>query len=206
MFLIKKLQLALLLSASLCSFNAFADDYNDDNGLELNTENCVASKWKDADGNTVSIEDKFGAGSMAATHCLGKTKQVKVLYQVNNLCKNSACTAAYGLGNIQNHINDMTITHGMDDDNYEIAVVVHSGGWKLILNNDATSRHAATNPFQAAMEQAVANPRIHVMFCQNTAAKKGIKLENMIPGVGFTTAGVSAISDLQEEGYRYIQP
>ncbi|MDH5426275.1 MAG: DsrE family protein [Gammaproteobacteria bacterium] len=201
MFLTKKAQL-LLLSLSLCSFNALADD----NASDLNTENCVASKWKDANGNPISIDEKFGPGSMAATRCLANTKAVKSLYQINALCKDAACTAPYALGNIQNHINDLTITHGMDADDYEIAVVVHAGGWKLVLNNNSDTPHAATNPFQSAMEAAVANPRIKVMFCANTAAKKGIKLSQMIPGIKFSTAGVSAISDLQEEGYRYIQP
>lgn len=201
MLLTKKIQLLLLLSISAFSFNAFADK-----AFDLNTKNCVASKWTDANGNPISIEEKFGPGSMDVTRCLANTKKVKALFQINQMCKSSACTAAYALGNIQNYIKDLTITHGMSDDDYEIAVVVHSGGWKLILDNNSTTPHAASNPFQSAMEAAVANPRIKVSFCQNTAAKKGIKLNQMIPGVGFSTAGVTAIVDLQEEGYRYVQP
>lgn len=187
---------------SLTGMQAFAGH----NGLGLNTDNCVASKWTDASGNSISIEEKFGPGSMKVTHCLKNTEKVKILYQINTECKNSKCDAPYAIGNIQNHINDMVITHGMKSKDYEIAVVVHSSGWKLILDNNATEKHSATNPFQTAVEKLVANKRVKFMFCQNTAAKKGVVLANMIPGVGFTTAGVSAISDLQEEGYRYVQP
>jgi len=173
----------------------------------LNTENCVASKWKDDNGNPISIDEKFGPGSMDVTRCLAKTKRVKVVYQLNQECKNSSCTAPYAIGNIKNHINDYEITHGMDSDDYKIAVVVHSAAWKLILDNNATEKHTADNPFQAAVEDLINNyPQVKVMFCQNTAHGKGVVKANMIKGVGFVTAGVSAISDLQDKGYRYVQP
>lgn len=44
------------------------------------------------------------------------------------------------------------------------------------------------------------------MFCLNTANSKGVKKADMIDGIGFVTSGVTAIPDLQEEGYRYVQP
>lgn len=194
--------LIALLSLSFGALQAHAED----EGFSLNTENCVGSKWKDANGNPISIEEKFGTGSMAATHCLANTKRVKVLYQINTECKDAACSAAYAIGNIQNHINDMVITHGMTAEDYEIVVVVHSGGWKLTLDNNSAVKHAANNPFQGAVQALVANPRVKLMLCQNTAAKKGVKIANMIPGIGFVTAGVSAITDFQKSGYRYVQP
>ncbi|MGD8570826.1 MAG: DsrE family protein [Gammaproteobacteria bacterium] len=143
---------------------------------------------------------------MAVTRCLAKTKHVKVLYQINTECKNASCGAPYAIGNIMNHINDYEITHGMDADDYEIVVVVHSAGWKLVLDNNAIEKHSADNPFQTAMEDLVARPSVKVFFCQNTANSKGVVKANMIDGIGYVTAGVSAISDLQEMGYRYVQP
>lgn len=167
----------------------------------LHSENCVGSKWTDGAGNMITIDDKFGPGSQAVTRCLGQTKKAKVLYQINTYYKdpNAAVKEPYAIGNINNHIVDFETTHGMTSDNYEIVVIVHSAGWKFVLNN-------ATNEFQAKMTDLVSKPGVKVLFCQNTAHKKNIKLADMIPGIGFTTAGVSAISDLQEEGYRYIQP
>ena len=135
-----------------------------------------------------------------------KTKHVKVLYQINTGCKNSQCSAPYAVGNIINHINDFEITHGMDPGDYEIVVIVHNAGWKLVLDNNAAEKHGTDNPFQAAMEDLVAQPSVKVLFCQNTANSKGIVKANMIDGIGFVTAGVSALADLQDEGYRYVQP
>ena len=191
--------LSLFLSAS----SVFADDKEDN---FWNYDNCIDSKWKDADGNKLSFDDKFGAGTAAVTRCLAKTKRAKILYQINTLCKTSKCDAPYAIGNISNHIADMQITHGMDPDDYDIVVIVHSAGWKQVLNNNAVEKHAEDNPFQAAMENLVNTPSVKVLFCMNTANSKGITLPNMIEGIGFVTAGVSAISDLQTRGYKYIQP
>lgn len=191
----------LLMSFSV---QVFADD--DDKNSFWNTSHCKNSKWTDQNGNPISIEEKFGPGSMAVTRCLSDTKKVKVLYQINQECKNAACDAPYAVGNIINHINDFEITHDMDSDDYEIVVIVHSAGWKLILDNNAMEKHGADNPFQDAMEKLVARNSVKVLFCQNTANSKKVVFANMLDGVGFITAGVSAISDLQEEGYRYVQP
>ncbi len=182
--------------------NAYAESYN----LALNTENCVASKWTDSAGNSISIEEKFGPGTMALTRCLEKTRKVKALFQINQECKNAACDAPYAVGNINNQITDYVVTHGMDSGDYDVVVIVHSAGWKLILDNNATDKHTANNPFQAATEDLVTNPNVKVLFCQNTAASKNVVLANMINGIGFVTAGVSALTDLQNSGYKYIQP
>ena len=155
-------------------------------------------------GNPDSFDNRFGDGMRGSvsgvTRCLGTTKKVKILFQLNAECKNSACDAPYAVGNIKNAIKDYEMTHGMRADDYKIAVVVHSGGWKLVLND------AAKNKFKEDMEWLVSQPSVKVMFCLNTANSKGVKKADMIDGIGFVTSGVTAIPDLQEEGYRYVQP
>lgn len=194
--------LTVLILVGLCNFAAVAYSKDD----VLNSQNCVASRWTDAAGNPISIDQQFGDGSFAVTRCLANTHHVKVLYQINTECKNSVCDAPFAVGNIVNHIKDFETTHGMTSRDYEIVVIVHSAGWKLVLNNNALEKHSADNPFQAAMEDLVSRPGVKVYFCQNTAHSKKVKLANMIDGIGFVTSGVSAIADLQEEGYRYVQP
>ena len=174
---------------------------SDDSEDFLHSENCVGSRWTDAGGNTITIDDKFGPGAQAVTRCLGETRNAKVVYQINTLYKDASAAVKepYAIGNIGNHIKDFEMTHGMTSRNYEIVVVVHSAGWKMVLND-------SRNEFISKMEDLVNSPGVRVLFCQNTASKKGVKLADMIDGIGFTTSGVSAISDLQVEGYRYIQP
>ena len=194
------------IGLTLFAFSAFAAAH--DGGRDFNnSDNCqVGTVFTDAGGNPLSIDEKFGAGSKDVTRCLRNTKRPKVLYQINTECKNSKCDAPYAIGNIMNHIRDYEITHGMSSDDYEIVVIVHSAGWKLILDNNAMVKHSADNPFQAAMESLLMKPSVKVLFCQNTANSKSVVKANMLDKVGFVTAGVSAITDLQDSGYRYVQP
>jgi intracellular sulfur oxidation DsrE/DsrF family protein len=200
---VNKKSIALLGGVLLCfsSVNASAHDGHEGKGNDYyNSDNCVGTPFTQADGNPLSFDEKFGEGTSAVTRCLANTKKVKILFQMNTLCKNSACEAPYAIGNIKNAIKDYQMTHGMTPDDYEIAVVVHSAGWKLVINDDTT------NPFKADMEWLVSQPSVKVLFCLNTANSKGVTKADMIEGVGFVTSGVTAIPDFQDEGYHYVQP
>jgi len=156
--------------------------------------------------NGLTLDDEFGPGTAKITRCVKNTDKVKVVYQLNTMCKTAACVKPYALGNIENAIKDYEVTSGMvRGTNYEIVVVVHSGGWRTILDNSAAMPHAASNPFQAQMEAVLAKG-VKVYFCQNTARGKNVKTANVISGVKFVTAGVTSIADFQLEGYSYVQP
>ncbi|MFV2055357.1 MAG: DsrE family protein [Thiohalomonadales bacterium] len=153
----------------------------------------------------LSLDDEFGAGAAEATRCIKKRKKIKVVYQVNKQCKNAACTKPYAIGNMTNAINDYEITSGIARGDYEIVAVVHSGGFSLVLNNDAANPHAKSNPFQSKVEDLMAKG-VQIYFCQNTARSKGVVLDQMIPGIKFVTAGVTAIADFQSIDFSYVQP
>ncbi len=155
--------------------------------------------------NGMTLDDEFGAGTSDLTRCIKKRDRVKVVYQINTECKDSNCTKPYAIGNINNAIKDYEITHGMSKDEYEIVAIVHSGGWPLILDNTSANPHARTNSFQAQMEALIANG-VKVVFCQNTARSKDVVTDQLILGVEYVTAGVTAIADYQALGYSYVQP
>ena len=153
----------------------------------------------------LTLDDEFGEGAADVTRCVVNRQRVKVLYQINQECKNSACTAAYAIGNINNAIKDYTVTAGMSPNDFEIVAIVHSGGWPLILDNTAQIPSPTANKFQSDM-QGLLDQGVKVYFCQNTARSHDIKLAQMIPGVKFVTSGVTAITDFQKEGYKYVHP
>ncbi|WP_455209887.1 DsrE family protein [Kaarinaea lacus] len=185
----------------LSSVNALAHDGHEGNGKDYyNSTNCVGTPFNQADGNPLSFDEKFGEGTSDVTRCLANTKKVKTLFQINTLCKDATCGAPYAIGNIKNAIKDYELSHGMTADDYDIAVVVHSAGWKMVLN-DTTK-----NQFKEDMEWLVSQPGVKVLFCLNTANSKNVQKADMIDGIGFVTSGVTAIPDMQEEGYRYVQP
>ena len=138
---------------------------------------------------------------------------------------------AFALGNIKNMLDDYEITHGMrPGKDFEVVAVVHSGGGDLVLQDGYTFTDGVkgevtiSNPYQAEVE-ALLKRGVHFLFCQNTTRsfiKNGklpsyqdgegsatdaiIQGDGMIPGIEYTTAGVTAIADLQSLGYRYVQP
>ena len=120
---------------------------------------------------------------------------VRMVMQVNQYKQGDN---PYGFRNLGNIVKDFEMTHGID--NWRIAVVVHSGGGNLVLNNKDD------NPLLDKVTPWVSHPNVDVYFCLNTAAAKGWKTDQIIDGVKFVPAGLSAIMDLQYQGYKYVQP
>lgn len=153
-----------------------------------------------------TLDEEFGPGTAELTRCLNNTDDVKVVYQVNTMCKDALCSAPYALGNIKNAVKDYEITHGMvRGEDYQIVAIVHSGGTGLVLNNSAAMPNAINNPFQNAMEELI-GMGVKVYYCQNTARKKKVTTDQLISGISFVTSGVTAIADFQLKGYSYVQP
>jgi intracellular sulfur oxidation DsrE/DsrF family protein len=129
---------------------------------------------------------------------------------------------SYALGNINNMIKDYEITYGMKPGrDYEIAAVVHSGGGYLLLKDESYDGTGTLlygrNKFQGEVENLM-DRGVKFYFCQNTtrsfikngtlpaAGVQGGATAQLIEGVEYVTAGVTAISDFQSQGYRYVQP
>ena len=175
-----------------------------------------------------TLDDEFGPGTADLTKCIKKRHQVKMLVQINQFCTapatpESCATSPYALNNIKNIIDDYEITHGMvRGRDYEIVAVIHSGGGRMALKDTGARGDGTTvpgrNPFQGTVQDLM-DKGVKFYFCQNTTRSfikngtlptvdeaEGGATEQLIDGVEYVTAGVTAISDLQEQGYRYVQP
>jgi intracellular sulfur oxidation DsrE/DsrF family protein len=143
---------------------------------------------------------------------------------INNIA-NCANNRAYALGNLRNMLKDLKITNGIAPEDIDIRVVVHSGGGYVLLKDagfDGAGNYieSGRNKFQSQVEDLMAEG-VRFFFCQNTTrgfirngtlpgaaliGSTGGATAQLIDGVEYVTAGVTAISDLQEQGYRYVQP
>ena len=161
-----------------------------------------------------------------ASHPVGKNgKPTGDVSKVINNIANCALNRPYALGNLTNMLKDLKTTNGIAPEDIDIRVVVHSGGGYLMLNDagfDGAGNYIASgrNKFQTKVEELMADG-VRFFFCQNTTrgfirngtlpgpdliGGTGGATAQLIPGVEYVTAGVTAISDLQEQGYRYVQP
>ena len=176
-----------------------------------------------------TLDEEFGAGSSDLTSCLERRSNVNVVMQINNYCRdavsNADCseTRAYALGNIRNMIKDYEITHGMvAGKDYRIVAVVHSGGgWQMLRDEGYDGKGnwvTGRNKFQSQVEDLI-DQGVEFYFCQNTTRgfikrdflpatgeTAGGASAELIEGVAYTTAGVTAIAEFQDRGFRYVQP
>lgn len=195
----------------------------------------------------MELNQEFGTGTDDKTTCLSKLEEIKIVMQLNKPCRDSYathplgkngkptgeiskvvnnvanCSRPYALGNLNNMLKDYTITNGIEDNDIDIKVIVHSGGGYLLLKDEGYDGNGALltsrNKFQPVVE-ALMDRGVRFYFCQNTTRgfiKKGIlpgyddfveggANAQLIDRIEYVTAGVTAIADLQEQGYKYVQP
>ncbi len=129
-----------------------------------------------------------------------------MIYQINQACKNADCSKSYATSNITNAINDYQVTHSLQArTDYDVVAIVYSKGYRRVLDNNSANPHPDENPFQEQVQNLL-DQGGKVSFCQNTARKNGVMTDQMIPGIEFVTAGVTAIADYQLRGDAMIQP
>jgi intracellular sulfur oxidation DsrE/DsrF family protein len=163
----------------------------------------------------MSFEDKFGDDVLDKMRCNKRRSQVKMVMQVNAALDGKS--RMYGFRNLPNIINDFEKTHGIEK--WEIAVVIHSGGFPFVLDPDSTNPHpqAGLNdvivaaPYGntltgAEVVEKLIDLGVDVYFCLNTASALNITTDQMLPDVKYVPAGLSAIMDFQYSGYKYVQP
>lgn len=162
--------------------------------------------------NGLSLDQEFGEGSAKITSCLSQRKKVKLIVQANQFCmdnlSNAECTRPYALLNLTKMIEDYEITNGMKAGrDYEIAVIAHTKGGPLMLKDESK------NQFRKHVE-ALMDKGVKFYLCQNATRSmmnrgllpKGDATANIIDGVEYVTAGITAVVDFQYQGYVYVQP
>jgi len=175
----------------------------------------VDTPYFDTEG-PISFEEMFGADVLDNMRCNKRRSNVKMVMQVN--ASFDAKSRMYGFRNLPNIINDLEITHGVKK--WEIAVVIHSGGYPFVLDPYAANPHpnAGLNnqvvnaPYPdenltgAEVVEKLIGMGVDVYFCLNTAAALGITTDQILPDVKYVPAGLSALVDFQYDGFKYVQP
>jgi intracellular sulfur oxidation DsrE/DsrF family protein len=163
-----------------------------------------------------SFQDMFGGDVLDNMRCNKRRSNVKMVMQVNAALDSKG--RMYGFRNLPNIINDLEITHGVT--NWEIAVVIHSGGYPFVLDPNASNPHpnaylndqVVNAPYPgegltgAEVVERLIDMGVDVYFCLNTAAAVKITTDQILPEVKFVPAGLSSLVDFQYDGFKYVQP
>jgi intracellular sulfur oxidation DsrE/DsrF family protein len=188
--------------------------------LSLNSTQAIADRDDDHQNREctvglvtgMSLDQEFGPGSANITHCLQRRAHVKLVVQANQFCmdnvSNPECTRPFALLNLFKMIDDFEITHGMKPGrNYEMAVIAHTKGGPLMLKDETI------NQFRGHVERLL-DKGVKFYLCQNATRAMvrngllpaGDATANIIDGVEYVTAGITAVTDFQYQGYLYVQP
>ena len=113
-------------------------------------------------------------------------------------------------GELNRHIEsaarflNMQARNGIDPENIEMAIVVHGSASRDLLKDDAyQSRYNGPNPNTAMLAELQA-AGVTVYLCGQTAAHRGIGVEELNPAVSLALSAMTAHVRLQSEGFTLI--
>jgi intracellular sulfur oxidation DsrE/DsrF family protein len=226
--------LLFALSTPLLNANAAADDDGDKSYDQSCPVAWFSQPYYKADGTLVddpallgrSMDEEFGSGARAITHCLRHRTHAKVLIAINGAHpsnKNGVTelNKARFLSNIEYLRENYEHVHGMKIGKDVDIVVVASNSGALLMTTEhpAWMRDAGpgdppcsakpvpgktcTNPFRAKVERGL-QLGIRFYVCQMASRTLGINMSNKIPGVGFVPGGHIAVADFPLDGYALI--
>lgn len=94
--------------------------------------------------------------------------------------------------------------HGVPRERLRAAAVVHGTGWMSLLSDSA---HAArfggkANPSRRLVEELLAND-VQLVLCGQTAGFRGVKREELLPGVQLAISAMTALNVFQAQGYQF---
>lgn len=94
---------------------------------------------------------------------------------------------------------------GVSKENMNIALVVHNKASKDIITNEAyKTRYGVENP-NAEMVQQLMDAGVEFIFCGQSSISRSFPIEETISGVQLSLSAMTALIQLQNDGYRLIK-
>ena len=94
--------------------------------------------------------------------------------------------------------------HGVPRERLHAAAVVHGTGWMSLLSDSAYGARfgGKANPSRRMVEELLAT-NVQLVLCGQTAGFRGVKREELIPGVQLAISAMTALNVFQAQGYQY---
>lgn len=126
----------------------------------------------------------------------------RVMWEINLQADSSQVNQQ--IGTIARFYN-LHARHGVPKENLHAAAVVHGTGWMALLTDEAYQRrYGRPNPSKALVQELIANGA-RFAVCGQTAAFRGLRREELLPGVQLAISAMTALNVFYAEGYR-LQP
>jgi intracellular sulfur oxidation DsrE/DsrF family protein len=94
--------------------------------------------------------------------------------------------------------------HSIPKERLLAAAVVHGTGWMSLLSDSAYGARfpGKTNPSKRLVEELLAN-NVQLVLCGQTAGFRGVKREELLPGVQLGLSAMTALNVFQSQGYQF---
>lgn len=94
---------------------------------------------------------------------------------------------------------------GVPAENLKAVIVVHNAASKdIILDSAYQDKYGVKNPNTDLMKELL-DANVEVIFCGQSSVSRGFPKEDLIPGVQLSLSAMTALIQLQDEGYRLIK-
>jgi len=100
---------------------------------------------------------------------------------------------------------NMHAQNGVPASNLKVALVVHNKASKDISSNESyKKRYGVANP-NAEMVQQLLDAGVAFIFCGQSSLSRNFPIEETIPGVQLSLSAMTALIQLQNDGYSLIK-
>ena len=94
---------------------------------------------------------------------------------------------------------------GVSPENMKVALVVHNKASKDIISNEAyQKRYGMDNPNSEMVSQLM-DAGVEFIFCGQSSSSRGFPKEETIEGVQLSLSAMTALIQLQNDGYRLVK-
>lgn len=99
---------------------------------------------------------------------------------------------------------NLSARNGVPNERVRAAGVVHGSGWMSLLSDSAYGARFSgkPNPSKQLVEELLANG-VQLVLCGQTAGFRGVKREELLPGVQLAISAMSALNVFQAQGYQF---
>lgn len=95
--------------------------------------------------------------------------------------------------------------NGFPESRLHGAAVFHGTGWTALLTDSAfVARYGGTGNPSKRLVQELMQHGAQLVLCGQTAGARGIRREELLPGVKVAVSAMTAVIVLQSQGYEYI--
>lgn len=94
---------------------------------------------------------------------------------------------------------------GVSPSQLHVALVVHNQATKDLLKNENYNEAFGVDNPNASMLAALLEAGAQVILCGQSSRSRGVPLENTVPGTDLALSAMTALIQLQNQGYRLIK-